>query len=262
MSMYDDDEILKLDPGRKILIDAFDAARRVDGYAVTLFDLLPATKFREAFRQKHGVPLTYLHLIIKACAMVLKKYPMANCMMERYRIIKPSSVDIGVSVAGEENVAPVVVIREADKKGLREIVEEFRTKTADAIRDEQNNLMKLRRIGRWLPITFLRRMVIRHLAHGYRLRRELVGTCQITMMNTRETDIMLTTVTGTTAQLGVGGVADRPIAVGDRVEVRPTVYIALQIDHRTWHARAGAELAKEFKWLLDHPEELDVPQGR
>jgi pyruvate/2-oxoglutarate dehydrogenase complex dihydrolipoamide acyltransferase (E2) component len=261
MSIYDDDEIIKIDPGRKILIDAHDAARRVDGYAIMLLDLLPAKEFRDKFRKKYpGVPLTYLHLIIKTCAMVLRKYPWANYMMERYRIIKPSSIDIGVSVAGEENVAPVVVIREADKKGLKEIVEEVRTKTAEALGEEEATLAKLKKIGRLLPFTFLRRMVLRYLSDKYRLKRDVVGTAQITMMNTKETEIMFTTATGTTAQLAVGGVANRPLVVDGKLEVRPSVYVTIQIDHRTWHPRNGAELAKEFKWLMEHPEELDIPK--
>ncbi|MCX5886351.1 MAG: 2-oxo acid dehydrogenase subunit E2 [Proteobacteria bacterium] len=258
MSIYDGDEVTKVDPGRKILIDAHDAARRVDGYAIMLLDLLPAKEFRGEFRKKYpGVPLTYLHLIIKTCALVLRKYPWANAMMEGYKIIKPSSIDVGVSVAGEENVAPVVVIREADKKGLKEIVEEVRAKTAQALREEEATLAKLRRIGRLLPFAFLRRMVLRYLSDKYRLKREVVGTVQITMMNTRETEIMFTTATGTTAQLAVGGVADRPLVVGDKIEIRPSVYVTIQLDHRTWHPRNGSELAKEFRWLMEHPEELD-----
>jgi len=257
MSIFDNDEVIKVDPGRKILMDAVSAARRPDGYGVMLLDLLPAKEFREEFRKRHGISLTHLHLIIKACAMVIRKHPWAHYMIERYRIIKPSSIDIGVSVAGEETVTPVVVIREADKKTLKEIAEEFRKKTGEALREEEEKLNDLKRIGKFIPFNFLRRRIIQYFAENYRLRRKMVGTAQISMMNTRETDIFIPTVMGTTALLGVGGVANRPLVVGDRVEVRPSVYVSIEIDHRTWHVRNGAELAKEFKWLMEHPQELD-----
>jgi len=256
-SMFDGDEIVKVDPGRKILFDAIDAARRPDGFATMLVDLLPAKEFKDAFRKRHGVQLTYLHMLIKASAMIMKKYPWSNYMIERYRIIHPSSIDVGISVAGEEVVTPVVIIREPDKKSLQEIVEEFRRKTAEAIRDEEKNLEKLKKIGRLLPINFLRRMVIRYLAQSYRLRRQVVGTVQISMMNTKETDLFIPMTVGTAVFMGVGGIANRPVAVGDKVEVRPSVYVALLADHRTWHPRNGTELAKELRWILEHPQELE-----
>ena len=256
-SIFDGDEIVKVDPGRKILFDAISATRRPDGFATMLVDLLPAKEFKDVFRKRHGVPLTYLHMIIKAGAMIMKKYPWSNYMIERYRIIHPSSIDVGISVAGEEVITPVVIIREADKKSLIEIVEEFRRKTAEAIQDEAKNLEKLRKIGRLLPINFLRRMIIRYLAASYRVRRQVVGTVQISMMNTKEADLFIPMTMGTAVFMGVGGIANRPVAVGDTVEVRPSVYVALLVDHRTWHPRNGTELAKEFKWIMEHPEELD-----
>jgi pyruvate/2-oxoglutarate dehydrogenase complex dihydrolipoamide acyltransferase (E2) component len=79
------------------------------------------------------------------------------------------------------------------------------------------------------------------------------------MMNTKETDLFIPMTMGTAVFMGVGGIAGRPVVVGDKVEVRPSVYVALLVDHRTWHPRNGAELAKEFKWLMEHPEELDTP---
>ena len=257
MSIFDGDEVTKVDPGRKILFDVIDAARRPDGFATMLVDLLPAKEFKETFRKRHGVQLTYLHLLIKACALIMKKYPWTNYMIERYRIIHPSSIDIGISVAGEEVVTPVVIIREADKKSLKEIVEEFRKKTAEAIRDEKRNMEKLIKIGRFLPINFLRRRLIRYLAESYKLRRQLVGTVQLSMMNTKETDLFIPTTMGTAVLMGVGGVANRPVAVGDKVEVRPSVYVTLLIDHRVWHPLHAAELSKEFRWILEHPMELE-----
>jgi pyruvate/2-oxoglutarate dehydrogenase complex dihydrolipoamide acyltransferase (E2) component len=187
----------------------------------------------------------------------MKKYPWTNYLIEKYRIIQPSSIDIGVSVAGEEVITPVVIIRQADKKSLKEIVEEFRRKTAEAIRQEKKNLEKLKKIGRLLPINFIRRTLIRYLAQSYSLRREVIGTVQISMMNTKETDLFIPTTMGTAVLVGVGGVANRPIVVGDKVEAHPSVYVTLLIDHRVWHPLHASELSKELHWIMEHPEELD-----
>ena len=47
MSIFDGDEVTKVDPGRKILFDAIDAARRPDGFATMLVDLVSAKEFKD-----------------------------------------------------------------------------------------------------------------------------------------------------------------------------------------------------------------------
>lgn len=256
-SIFKGDKTFKVDSGRKILFDTIEAARRPDGFATMLVDLLPAKRFKDEFRKRYGIQLTYLHMFIRAGALIMKKYPWTNYMIERYRIIHPSSIDIGVSVAGEEVVTPVVVIRGADKKNLKEIVEDFRKKTAEAISEEKKNLEKLEKIGRYFPFNSLRRRVIRHLAQSYRLKRQLIGTVQVSMMNTRETDLFVPMTMGTAVLVGIGGVAKRPMVIEDKVEARPSVYVTLLIDHRLWHPLNASELSKELRWLMEHPNELE-----
>ncbi|MBI3951721.1 MAG: 2-oxo acid dehydrogenase subunit E2 [Acidobacteria bacterium] len=254
------DEVIRADYSQRVLMDVLDAARRPDSYAVMLVDMSAAEAFRGDYKKKHGVSLTTVHLIIKAVALTIEKEPWINQMVDGYKIMKPSSIDVGVSVAARENVTPVVVIPEANKKSLGEISEELKRKASEAIEKEKENMERLNRIGRWMPLDFVRRHLIRFLVKQYRLRRTVLGTVQITSLGLRDLAFHLPSHMGTTVLVSVGGVVERPIVVGDRIEIRPTAYIVFQVDQRVMNAVEGVKVFRRFRRLMEHPEELE-PSG-
>lgn len=251
------DEVIRMDYGQRVLVDVLDAARRPDSYAVMLLDMAAAEAFREEYRRKYGVPLTSLHMIIKSFALMLEENPWMNYMVKGYKVIKPSSIDIGVSVAAEESVTPVVVIKEANKKSLKEIAEELDWKASEAVQQEKENLQKLNRLARWVPMNGVRRYIVRFLVKQYRIRRNLLGTAQITSLDFKDLAFHLPSHMGTTMLLSVGGIAKRPLAVGDQVAIRPTVYVAFQVDTRVVHAKKAMRGFRRFRRRIEHPEELD-----
>lgn len=261
MFLQKDDEIIRMDYGQRVLMDVLDAARRPDSYAVILLDMSAAEAFRDEYRKKHGVSLTSLHLIIKSFALMLQENPWMNYMMDGYKIIKPSSIDIGVSVAAEESVTPVVVIKEANKKSLKEICKELKRKANEAVEKEKENLENLNRLARWIPFNFVRRRIVRFLVRRYRIRRATVGTAQITSLGFKDLAFHLPSHMGTTMLLSVGGIARRPIVVGDRIEIRPTVYVAFQVDTRLIHAKKTMRAIRRFRRRMEHPDEMVEPGG-
>jgi pyruvate dehydrogenase E2 component (dihydrolipoamide acetyltransferase) len=254
---YKDDRIVSVSPGRKFLMDGFDVVRKPDGYAVRLVDLSAARRFSNQYAEVNGekaMPVFHLPLIIKACSLALKKYPWVNYMLRGHKVVQPSSIDIGISVAGEENVAPVVVIREAATKSLQAIAQELFVKSIEAKKQEKDNLKKLDSVGRWIPFSFVRRKLVDLFINNQRVRRELVGTFQITSLS--NIDFFFPAVLSSTALLGVGGVANRCLAVGEKVEVRPTVYLSLVGDHRVLDGVKAVDFLNEVKRLLENPHEL------
>lgn len=253
------DKVTRVDYGHRVLMDVLGAARRPDSCAVMLLDMSAAESFCDEYRRKRGTALTSLHLILKAFALMLEKYPWMNCMIDGYRIIYPSSVDIGVSVAAGESITPVVVIENANKKSLSEIGEELRMKAGEAIQREKENLERLNRIGRWIPLGFLRRPIVRFVANHYRVRRMVIGTAQVTSLGFKDLAFHLPSHMGTSVLLSVGGVSKRPAVVGDKIEIRPTVYVAFQVDGRVVPAIRGMAAFRRFRLLIEHPEKLDDP---
>jgi len=240
-------------------MDGFDVVRKPDGYAVSLVDLSAAQRFSKEHGEVNGenvMPVLHLPLLIKACSLALRKYPQVNYMLRGHKVVQPSSIDIGISVAGEENVAPVVVIREADTKPLQAIAQELFRKSVESRKQEKENLKKLDRIGRWIPFDFVRRKAVDLFINNQRVKRELVGTFQITSLS--NVDFFFPAVITTTALLGVGGVAKRCIGVGDKVELRPTFYLSLVMDHRILDGVKAVDYLTEIKRLLENPQELET----
>ncbi len=250
------DQVLSIPYGQRFLMDVLDVARKPDGFATMLLDMSQAKKFRDEFRKRHGIPLTFLHLIIKACAMTIEKYPWSHYMLDGYKIIRPSSIDIGVSVAGRENITPVAVIKEANTKSLKEIVEEFIRKRREVLKEEGENLERLNKIGQWIPLNSIRKALIRFFSKNQGVRRRVIGTFQIVSIGSREIEFHLPNVIGTTALLGMGGVIKRPIVIRDKIEIRPTLYVSIQIDHRMLQVVNSLRFLKRFRRYLEHPFEM------
>jgi pyruvate/2-oxoglutarate dehydrogenase complex dihydrolipoamide acyltransferase (E2) component len=255
------DQVIRVDYGRRVLMDVLGAARRPDSYAAMLLDMSAAEAFRREYRKKYGVPLTHLHLIIKAVAQTVEQEPWLNYMVAGYKIIQPSSIDIGVSVAADESVTPVVVITEANKKSLKEICTELATRAGEAVRRERENMRRLNQLGRWLPFGFLRRPLVRFVAGRYRVRRLVIGTTQITSLGFKDLAFHLPSHMGTAMLLSVGGISKRPMVVGSNIEIRPTVYVVFQVDGRVVQAKRAMRAFRRFRRWIEHPHELEGYSG-
>ncbi|MFO0809343.1 MAG: 2-oxo acid dehydrogenase subunit E2 [Gemmataceae bacterium] len=59
-----------------------------------------------------------------------------------------------------------------------------------------------------------------------------------------------------TAILGMHAIQRRPIAVGDKVEIRPMMYLALTYDHRLIDGREAVQFLVRIKECIENPERL------
>jgi pyruvate dehydrogenase E2 component (dihydrolipoamide acetyltransferase) len=88
---------------------------------VTEVNVSALVQLREALKPELG--LTYTDLIVKAVALALKEHPRVNAWAEGESIHLIQDINIGVAVALDEGLI-VPVVRKADRKSLREIVQE------------------------------------------------------------------------------------------------------------------------------------------
>src|SRR5206468_4742339 len=59
-----------------------------------------------------------------------------------------------------------------------------------------------------------------------------------------------------TGILGMHNIIRRPIAVGDNIEIRPMMYLALSYDHRVVDGREAVSFLIKVKERLEQPEKL------
>jgi pyruvate/2-oxoglutarate dehydrogenase complex dihydrolipoamide acyltransferase (E2) component len=252
------DQVLPMEPWRQVLVEGFALTPRADAVTVWLQDILATMQFRDRYRQDHNVPLTFAPLLIRTCALALRKYPQCNVMLGRRRIVIPSSIDIGVAVAGEGlPLEPVVVVRDADTKSLKEIITELREKSRGAREQQRREFQLLNRVGRWLPAP-IRRRVVAWAVRNPNLRRQYVGTFQLSVNAYPGVvfDFIFPSFLVNSFMLAFQGVSNRPVVVKDKVEVRPTAYIMLAGDHSSVGRASMIGFMAEVQRLLLNPEEL------
>jgi len=109
-----------LSPGLRIINDGFEAVGSPDGLGALLVNMEPAKAFRTRMDQQ-GTRITFLHLLVKATALAVKRVPESAYFLKRYTLFKPRSVNVGVSVAGKNNYAPVILVKSAENLSCAEI---------------------------------------------------------------------------------------------------------------------------------------------
>lgn len=249
--MSDWERIERLGPGRRLINDSFLSMTPVFGTGVFWVDMEEAHTFLQHIRESRGIHVNYLHLLIRACGLALARHPQVNSMIDRNRrIVYPARIDIGVSVEGSTNFAPVVVLTEVNQKGVETIARELREGAEKARAEEAAFLRKIDRIGRLLPFGWLRRMLIGFVSRYASLRRRVAGNFQVTSMNQ---EMIIYYRLNTSTMMSLGRVRERPAVIEGKVVSRKSAYICLAVDHRVLDGIAPMKFAHEVIRLMENP---------
>jgi hypothetical protein len=235
--------------------DVISALTRPAMFGRFWVDLENARRWLEE-RRAAGNPeeLTYTHLFVRAAALAAMASPDLHRMYGWFRCVDPGAADIGVSVACEGILAPVVVLAAADRMSVTEIARELREKAAQARRDDPRVRKLADRFVPFLPIPFLRRFLIRLAFSSPSFRRRMVGTIQITNIGLAEAE-----------DCHVPMAAEIILCCGvveKRVVVRTGAVFTLNGSHRKLTAVTGRPFVERFRRLLASPEELASSPAR
>ena len=192
-------------------------------------DMSATVAFREAmlgqWEQRYGMRISLNDMITRAVATALPRHPRLNATLVQQEVRLHDSVNIGVAVNLEEGLI-VPVIFNADQKDLGQIARESR------------DLAERARAGR------------------LQLQDISDGTFTITNLGTTGVDLFTPIINPPqVAILGVGMVQRRPVAVGDALAVRPSMYLCLVFDHRAVDGVPAANFLQEVQRLLTKPQE-------
>jgi pyruvate dehydrogenase E2 component (dihydrolipoamide acetyltransferase) len=210
-------------------------------------DMTIATRRLEELR-KSGVHASATHLLVHAAARALLANPRLHQVVAGTNRHRPARVDIGLSVAGETFVAPVLIIEGADQKTIAEIATETATRAPDVQRADHRMIEALRKWGRVVPFGFLRRAILRSLFSSAMFRTKGAGTFQVSMV---PVDWALTSVFSTAGVLVGGQTRLRVVVVDGQVAIRPMMTVTLSGDHGVWDGRASARFLAAVKSDLE-----------
>ncbi|HKV45757.1 MAG TPA: dihydrolipoamide acetyltransferase family protein, partial [bacterium] len=183
----------------------------------------------QELERREGVRVTYTDLIVRAAAVALREHPRINARWEGEAARLLPEIHIGVAVALDEGLV-VPVVRHADRATLGQI--------SAAVRD------------------------LSERARASRLRPEEMqgGTFTVTNLGMFDVDAFTPVLNPPEAGiLGVGRLHRRPIAVGDRIEVRSLMVLSLTFDHRVVDGAPAAQFLQRVKFILEHPYLLLLP---
>jgi pyruvate dehydrogenase E2 component (dihydrolipoamide acetyltransferase) len=168
---------------------------------------------------------TYLPFIMKAVVAGLRKFPLLNSRLEEgegvIRLL--DEYNIGLAIATEEGLI-VPVIRDVDKKSLREITREI---AALAERSREGTLEVSELQGGTFTITSL---------------GALGGVMATPIVNYPEVAI-----------LGVHKVAQKPVVRGDQIVIREMMNLSISLDHRVVDGAVAAEFMQHVIAFLEAP---------
>jgi pyruvate dehydrogenase E2 component (dihydrolipoamide acetyltransferase) len=167
--------------------------------------------------------ISFNDLVVKACAVALKKHPEVNSSWLGDRIRRNFDVHIGVAVAVEDGLM-VPVIQHADQKSLTALGQEVKDKAGRA-RSKKLNLDEMQ--GNTFTISNL----------------GMYGIDEFTaIINPPDACI-----------LAVGGIEKKPVVINDAIEIRSIMKVTLSCDHRAVDGAMGSQFLLTLKALLEAP---------
>jgi 2-oxoglutarate dehydrogenase E2 component (dihydrolipoamide succinyltransferase) len=183
-------------------------------------------KYKDIFKEKHGIGLGFMSIFAKAVTEALKEFPAVNGMIDENEIVFHDYVDLGVAVSTPRGLV-VPVVRNAESMSLAEIEKGI----ADvAVRARDGKLSIEEMTGGTFTIT-------NGGVFGSMLSTPIINIPQ-------------------SAILGMHNIVERPVAINGQVVIRPIMYVALSYDHRIIDGRESVSFLVRVKQYLEDPQRL------
>lgn len=173
--------------------------------------------------------LTIVPLLVRIALIALKRHPYLNASidMEREQITLHRAYHVGIATAAPDGLV-VPVIRDADTKPVPELAREITELTA--------------------------------AARERRLRPDQLTGGTFTLNNYGSLGVWLGTPIirpGEVANLGVGRIQERPVALGGQVVIRPIVALAVSADHRVLDGHTLGAFVSDVVGLIEDPPDAE-----
>ena len=184
------------------------------------------SKYKDKFKEKHGVGLGFMSFFTKAVCEALKEFPSVNARIENEEIVYSDFVDVSIAVSAPKGLV-VPIIRNADALSLDGIEKAV---IALAVKARENKLSIEEMTGGTFTIT-------NGGVFGSMMSTPIINAPQ-------------------SAILGMHNIIERPVAVNGQVVIRPMMYVALSYDHRIIDGRESVGFLVRVKQLLEDPTRL------
>lgn len=184
------------------------------------------SKYKDKFKEVHGVGLGFMSFFAKACAVALAEWPSVNAYIDGDQLVFHDYADISIAVSTPRGLT-VPVMRNVESMSMAD-VERKVVELATKARDSKLTADEL--TGGTFTIT-------NGGVFGSLMSTPIINLPQ-------------------SAILGMHKIEERPMAVNGQVVIKPMMYIALSYDHRIIDGRESVSFLVRVKELLENPEQL------
>jgi 2-oxoglutarate dehydrogenase E2 component (dihydrolipoamide succinyltransferase) len=184
------------------------------------------TKYKDKFKEKHGVGLGFMSFFTKAVCYALQEWPAVNAYIDGDELVYHDYCDISIAVSAPKGLV-VPVIRNAESLSMADIekkVVELATKARD------NKLSMEEMQGGTFTITN--------------------GGVFGSLMSTPIINIPQSAI------LGMHKIEERAVVLNGQIIARPMMYLAVSYDHRIIDGRESVSFLVRVKELLETPDQL------
>ncbi|CDW91453.1 UNKNOWN [Stylonychia lemnae] len=191
----------------------------------------------EAFAKKHGVKLGFMSAFVRASAAALKEQPVVNAVIDGNDMVYRDFIDISVAVSTPTGLV-VPVLRNCqnfDYAGIEKVCFIL------------------------LKLTFQELISLSNKARDGKLELEDMAGGTFTITNGGVFGSMMGTPIINPPQsaiLGMHAIKNRPVCVGDKIEARPIMYVALTYDHRIIDGREAVLFLRKIKDCVEDPKNI------
>jgi pyruvate dehydrogenase E2 component (dihydrolipoamide acetyltransferase) len=180
----------------------------------------------KAMSAEGEVAPSFNDMVVKACALALKAFPLANGAYKDGRFELYSRVNVGVAVAAQDALV-VPTVFDADKKGLREIASDARA-LAGKVRDGSITPPELS--GGTFTVSNLGMYGVTNFS---------------AVINAPQAAI-----------LAVGAITEKPVVRDGAITTAHMLGVTLACDHRILYGAPAAEFLARIRGLLEEPLSL------
>ena len=184
--------------------------------------------YQDSFEKKNGVRLGYMSFFVKASIDALSQFPAVNAEIDGNDIVYKNYYNIGVAVGTSQGLV-VPVLKDADKMSFGETelnIANFGKKAKEGslgITDMAGGTFTISNGG----------------VYGSLMSSPILNPPQ-------------------SGILGMHKIQKRPVAIGDNIEIRPMMYLALSYDHRIIDGREAVSFLVRIKEIIEDPRRLVV----
>jgi pyruvate dehydrogenase E2 component (dihydrolipoamide acetyltransferase) len=187
------------------------------------FNMDNVIAFREQYNTLPETKISFNDIIVKACAMALKKHPEVNSIWQEDQISQNYHVNVGVAVAIDEGLV-VPVIKFTDEKTLPEI--------GSLVKDYANR------------------------ARNKKLKPDEMEGSTFTVSNLGMFDIQeFTSIINqpNSAILSVGSIEQKPVVRSGKIVIGNTIKLTLACDHRSVDGLTGSRFLQTLRSYVENP---------